>query len=325
MDEMKALQTVEPQAGAVQIAGSPYTNPAMAYLAGLAKSGRDTMQGTLNKVARMLGYADLYSAPWSALRFEHVTAIRTKLQDDGAAPATINKTLSALRGVLLCAWKLDLIDAETYQRARAVRNATGSTLPAGRSATPGELDALMRACASDKTATGHRDCAIIALAYATGLRRSALASLTLADIQGDDGETITLRSTGKRSKELLVYLEGGAAQYLRAWLKVRGTEPGALFYAGRRGGHLGHSGMTPQSIMVVLDKRAKQAGIEHLSPHDLRRTFVSDMLDAGVDIATVAAMAGHASVQTTARYDRRGETAKKRAARSLHVPYYGGK
>ena len=201
MDETKALQTVEAQGGAVQIAGSAYTNPAIAYLAGLAKSGRDTMQGTLNKVARMLGFADIHSAPWSALRFEHITAIRTKLQDDGAAPATVNKTLSALRGVLECAWKLGLIDAETYQRARAVKNVTGTTLPAGRSATPGELDALMRACASDKTATGRRDCAIIALAYAAGLRRVGLASLTLADLHGDDGEMITIRVMGKRSKE----------------------------------------------------------------------------------------------------------------------------
>jgi len=81
--------------------------------------------------------------------------------------------------------------------------------------------------------------------------------------------------------------------------------------------------MTAQAIRDVVDKRAEQAGIPHVSPHDLRRSFVSDLLDCGVDIATVASMAGHASVQTTARYDRRGEAAKKRAARSLHVPYSG--
>lgn len=79
--------------------------------------------------------------------------------------------------------------------------------------------------------------------------------------------------------------------------------------------------LTTQAVYNILSKRAVLARVKKFSPHDLRRSFVSDLLDAGADIAVVARMAGHASVTTTARYDRRGEQVKQKTATMLHAPY----
>ena len=108
------------------------------------------------------------------------------------------------------------------------------------------------------------------------------------------------------------------------WLAVRGADPGALFVAVNKSGRItNYEHMTPKTIYTMLAKRATEAGVKSFSPHDMRRTFVSDLLDAGADITTVSKMAGHSSVTTTSRYDRRPEEAKRKAASLLHVPYAG--
>ena len=127
---------------------------------------------------------------------------------------------------------------------------------------------------------------------------------------------------GKRSKQRIAYLGDGALAALIAWLELRGKDAGPIFVPLKRGGDLRHGRrLSPQSIYYLLKVRAKRADVKPFTPHDLRRTFVSRLLGAGVDIAIVAKMAGHSNIQTTAPYDRRPEETKQRAAQLLKIPY----
>lgn len=255
---------------------------------------------------------------WRALRYQHTAAIRATLAGK-YAPATANRLLSALRGTLKEARRLKLMKAEDYQDAVDLAPVKGHTLPAGRALGAGEIAALMASCENDPSPAGPRDAAMIVCMYPGALRRDEVAALDLGDYDPETG-VITVRH-GKGNKARTTFIENGAMGALADWLAIRGDKPGPLFCAINKGGNLQPGRMTHQAVYNVLAKRGDLAKLRDFSPHDLRRTFISDSLDDGVDISTVAAMVGHASVTTTQRYDRRGETAKQKAAGLRHIPY----
>lgn len=297
-------------------------NPAMVYIASLpSDKSRRVQLHALNAIAGRMssGRSTAIDFPWQELKYQHVAAVRSALMET-YKPGTVNRMLSALRRVLKETWRLGYVSADEYQRAADVPNVKSETLPAGRSLGSGEIVALMGACSKDRSAAGVRDAAMIAALYGAGLRRAEIVGLELADYTAETGQFVI---RGKGRKERTAYLPEGAAAALADWLAVRGDDPGPLFCAISRAGKLQckEAGLTAQAVYNMLQKRGKEAGLKSFSPHDLRRSFVSDMLDNGADIATVQKMAGHASPTTTARYDRRGEEAKRKAAGLLHVPY----
>jgi len=296
-------------------------SPAAVYLARLKQSSRIPQKQALNLVASLLtaGQADCQSLDWSQLRYQHTAAVRSKLLDN-YSPATANRILSALRGVLEEAWLLGQMSAEDYHRAARINSIIGETLPAGRLLSRQEIRLLLNDCAKDPRIIGIRDAAIISVMYSGGLRREEVTKLNVADYAPRSRKLIV---QGKRSKERTAYVVGGAIKAMRDWLDVRKLEPGPLFLPVNRFGKLIYDRrLTPQGIYLLLRRRAERTGSKSFSPHDLRRTFVSDLLDQGVDIATVAKLAGHSNIQTTARYDRRPEERKRRAAHLLKIPYF---
>ena len=291
------------------------------YLASLSSGpSRTSMRSALDQVARILTGSDEVDAsrvPWNRLRYEHMQALRSHLAD-AYAPATANKMLAAVRGVLRSAWRVGTMDTDDYSRAMDVKSVRGSRLPAGRALNAGEIRALFSVCSADRNPAGTRDAAAFAMLFGAGLRRSEAVSVHLDDYEPDSG---TLTINGKGNRQRLVYATGGGKEAIEAWLADRGDWEGALLAPVNKGGQVQERPMTAQALMYRLQTRCAQAGIQPCSPHDLRRTFVSELLDAGADITSVQRLAGHQSPTTTARYDRRGERAKKKAAEMLVVPY----
>lgn len=335
--QQRALQT--------RVSRSPNTNPAVSYLASLGSASSRRVQKTaLDQVAFTLSNGrieDCLHFPWEKLDYGTVTAVKAWLETK-YAPATVNRYLCAIRRVIKEAWRHHLITAEEYQRATDVGSVSAQRLPTGRELENEEIRGLIDACLNDEDnpTLGTRDAAIISLMYSSGLRRAEVVSLDLEDVDLNKG---TLRVIGKRNKERYAFLAKGALLALQKWLNKRGNLAGPLFYSVNKGGKIVRmrkerltseekaqgkrskriiARLTDQTIYHVIDKRAEEAGlVKKTTPHDMRRTFVSDLLSLGVDLATVSKMAGHEDTNTTRRYDRRPDKVMQEAVDRLDVPY----
>jgi len=293
----------------------PDTDPALVYLASLTSDkSRRVMAHSLKTITETIDR----DFRWELLRYPQTRALQTALAQK-YSPASVNRIMAALRGVLKECRRLGLMSHEDYAAATDFKPVKDERLPAGRDLSYREIKALIEVCRSDpKKAKGARDAAMIAILYTCGLRRSELARLALEDLDAESGRLIV---HGKGRKERRVYVKNRARYLLDQWLSWRGDEPGSLFLPHTKSGRVLHrSGITDQTVFDMLKARGKEAGIDDLSPHDFRRTLVGDLLDKGVDLATVAEIVGHADVNTTRRYDRRGERAKESAQALIDVP-----
>jgi len=320
-------------------------NPVVSYLASLgSKDSRRVQKTALDQIAAALSngsIVDCLQFPWEKLDYGMVTAVKAWL-DSRYAPATVNRYLCAVRRVIKEAWRHHLISAEEYQRATDVQSVTAQRLPTGRELDNDEIRKLIEVCLQDEEnpVLGIRDAAIISLMYSSGLRRAEVVALDVENLNKKRGE---IRVVGKRNKERTAFLASGALRAIGKWLEIRGLTPGPLFYSVNKGGNIVRNrkerisqeekdrGVEPKQIVArlsdqtiyhLIDRRAVQAGlVKKATPHDMRRTFVSDLLDVGVDLATVSRMAGHEDTNTTKRYDRRSSRVMQEAVEKLDVPY----
>lgn len=291
------------------------THPVAAYLSSLAPGSRRTMQQSISVMAHLLtnGQQDLLTLRWQDLRYQHALALRSRLQER-YAPATVVKMLSALRRVLKEARRLGLMSAEDYDRTVDIPNVKSHRLPKGRFLEYDEVERLFACCFESKSKLARRDAAMLAVLYGSGLRRDELVKLNLSDLHMARRK-LQIKS-GKGDKDRIVFLPIASIAAIQEWLRDRGNESGPLFT------HRGN--LKPLDPQVVYDRLKKISGLSevtNISPHDFRRTFISNLFDEGVDGAVIRTLAGHADFNTTIRYDRRGDASKLKAVDRIQVPY----
>lgn len=297
----------------------PIINPAVMYILSLnTEQSRARMTRILNRFARMFGYKSLHEFPWNNLRSAHLTAIKAKLQQQGRAPATINLILCALRGVARQAWNEQILSDHDEKVIKSTPGVHGSRVGKGRSLTNAETAQLIQNCRMSVSASGTRDAAIIALGLGTGLRRNEIANLRLDGINEADQSILVL---GKGNKERRVFPPATAWSALMAWVAVRGQEGCPyIFTAIHRSNkiRIDHA-LSTMAVWQIICKRGSQLGLHHFTPHDLRRTFATRMLDLGADLDTIREAMGHNSVQTTQRYVKNAEERVRRYAAQMTV------
>jgi integrase/recombinase XerC len=213
------------------------------------------------------------------------------LHDAGLSRSSVARKLAVLRSCLAFLTRRGRLARNPAREIRPPRQVTKlvSFLPIDEA-----VELLERAPAT--SVAGKRDHALLEMLYATGARVAEICGLDLADLDRSRG---TIRVRGKGRKERIVPVGDVALSALDAYLAMRGErgEDGPLFQ-NLRGGRL-----TARSVHRIVRASARAAGLARpVSPHTLRHSFATHMLDAGADLRLIQELLGHSRLSTTQRY-----------------------
>lgn len=158
------------------------------------------------------------------------------------------------------------------------------------------------------------------LAIQTGLRLSELINLCCQDLALNDGAEV--RCEGKGRKERSIPLDRPTAAVMRAWLRERGSQPGAPVFPNARGGRLSPDGVAYllSKHLSVARKHCPSLQKKRVTPHVLRHTLAMNLLQSGVDCSVIALWLGHESVETTLIYLDADTEMKERILQNIASP-----
>ena len=257
---------------------------------GLAKNSLESYRRDL---ARLRAAAEAAACEPHLLGKAALTQFVMSLSREGLAPRSVARTLSAVRGF----YRFLMLDGhiKADPSADIARPQGGQKLP--RFLTQEEIEKLL-AAPDTTTPEGVRDRTLFELMYATGLRVTEAATLPAASVDVDTGILVCM---GKGSKQRRVPVGRSALEWLRRYQAARrvmlaGRESPRLFV-----GYLGRP-LTRQNVWAMLKRAASKAGVEGVTPHVLRHSFATHLLEHGADTRSVQAMLGHSDLSTTQIY-----------------------
>ncbi len=235
-----------------------------------------------------------------------------RLQAEGYVKASVTRRISELRSFCRYLVREGILDTNP------IRTISSPKVP---KRLPDYLDPYqveMLLAAPDATVPqGQRDRAILEVLYASGVRVSELVSLNLSNVDLRYGQ---IRVWGKGGKERLALLGGPACRALESYIQegrprlIKETRPTNALFLNRLGSRL-----STRSVSNILDKYAKLAGLgRHVTPHVMRHTFATHLLDGGADLRTVQELLGHANLATTQIYTHVSQARVREVYRKAH-------
>lgn len=255
----------------------------------------NTLDAYMHDIDKLLRYLASQGIGPTAARIADLQAFATQLHDLGISPRSQCRILSGVRSFYKFLQTDGYITDDPSELLESPQ--TGEHLP--EVLTTDEVDRMERAVDLEKW-EGQRNVAIIEVLFSCGLRVSELVNLKLSDLYLDEH---FVRVVGKGRKERLVPISDSAVRQLKYWFADRNLmniKPGEEDYVflNRRGAHL-----TRTMILIMVKRLGRDAGIQKtISPHTLRHSFATALLEGGADLRAIQAMLGHESIGTTEIY-----------------------
>ena len=230
-----------------------------------------------------------------------VARYRMYLESRHLAANTINQQFAAVRRLAHEAADAGLLSPELAAGISRVKGVKQFGFRSGNWLSAEQTSEVLKQTGGD-TMRAKRDYAMLAMLFGCGFRRSELVGLQLDDIQMRQGHWAVVDLVGKGGHIRTVPIPSWVKAALDQWTEAAGITEGRIFRAVARTGKIWGDGISQNVVWYVVRSCCQRTGLDHIAPHDLRRTCAKLCHDSGGELEQIQFLLGHASVQTTERY-----------------------